>query len=90
MTLSELKKAIKALKKRAIALNKINPVSDEDWRDYEKQKELICVEFKRLYFANSDFSGLDSKSILTLLKMNVKYRFIEFHLFGIKIDLEKL
>lgn len=90
MTLSEHKKAIKALKKGILALKKINPVSNEDWNEYEKQKELLRIEHKRLYHANKDFNGMDAKSILIMFKANLTLRTIEFHQFGIAIDYEKL
>ena len=55
-----------------------------------KQKELLRIEHKRLYYANKDFNGMDSKSILIMFKANLTLRTIEFHQFGIAIDYEKL
>jgi len=76
MTLSEHKKAIKVLKKGIIALKKVSPVSQEDWNEYEKQKELLRIEHKRLYYANKEFSGMSSDSILTMFRANLTLRTI--------------
>lgn len=90
MTLSEHKKAIKVLKKGIIELKKINPKTQEEWNEYDKKKELLRIEHKRLYYANKDFSAMDSKSILIMFRANLTLRTIEFHQFGIAIDYEKL
>lgn len=45
-------------------------------------------EFKRLYFADSSFQYMNKKSILIMLRLNLRYRFIPLHSFGINIDLD--
>jgi hypothetical protein len=47
-------------------------------------------EFLRIYNANNTFEDLNKVSILILLRLNLLFRFIPFHSFGININLEEL
>jgi hypothetical protein len=52
----------------------------------EKENELK-KEFMRLYYVDTKFEIANKETILTLFRINLRFRFIPLHLFGIKIDL---
>jgi hypothetical protein len=47
-------------------------------------------EFMRIYNANDTFEGLNKISILIMMRLNIRHRFVPFHLFGININLALL
>ena len=54
----------------------------KDWDNYERQENELKAEFKRLYYADSNFNALNKNSILMMLRMNNTLRVITFHVFG--------
>lgn len=44
-------------------------------------------EIKRLYYADSTFEYMNLNSIKMLLRLNLRYRVIALHVFGLHIDL---
>ncbi len=71
MTKSELNRDIKRLAKQF-------------GTDYA-QTEAFEKEFKRLYYADSDFQYNNKDSVLTMLRINLRHRFIALHQFGLNI-----
>jgi hypothetical protein len=47
-------------------------------------------EYLRVYHADNSFESMDRKSILIMLRLNIRHRFIALQYFGLFIDLEKL
>ena len=47
-------------------------------------------EFMRIYNANDTFEGLNKQSILIMMRLNLRHKFIPLHIFGININLESL
>jgi hypothetical protein len=47
-------------------------------------------EFRRLYHADDMFEFMSKDSILRMLRLNLKYRFMPLYLFGIKIQLNNI
>lgn len=54
---------------------------------YEDLENVHSKEFKRLYNADNNFEYMNKKSILILMVLNRRFRFIPFHNFGININL---
>ena len=50
----------------------------------------VIKEIRRLYFADAGFTALNKKNILRLLRLNLIYRAVELHQFGLYIDLDNL
>jgi len=73
MTATELNRGIKKLGKQ-FGTDKSNTP------EYEK-------EYKRLYYADDDFQYMNKDSVLTMLRINLRHRFIALHSFGINISL---
>lgn len=46
------------------------------------------AEFKRLYFADEEFDFMNKESIKIMLKLNLRYRIIPFHVFGLSINID--
>jgi len=44
-------------------------------------------EIKRLYYADSTFEYMNLNSVKMLLRLNLRYRVISLHVFGLHIDL---
>ena len=72
MTPKELNRDIKRLCKNAANLTEI-----------ERN-----TEFKRLYFADEEFDFMNKESIKIMLKLNLRYRIIFFHTFGLFINID--
>lgn len=45
------------------------------------------TEFVRLYGADREFKYMNRQSILIMFRLNLRYRFIPFHQFGIHIEI---
>ena len=73
MTPKELNRDIKRLTKLVGTDKEYTP-------EFEK-------EFKRLYYADTEMSYLNVESVKTLLRLNVRHRFIPFHQFGLMINI---
>lgn len=46
----------------------------------------IKPKYTTLYYADDSFKSLTKESILILIKLNLRYRFIPFHQFGLNIN----
>lgn len=44
-------------------------------------------EFKRLYYADSNFEYMNLNSLKMMLRLNLRYRFVPLHQFGLMINL---
>lgn len=85
MTTKELNRDIKRL------WNELYSKSFEDTDEFLKYRDTDAKkEFIRLYHVCSDFEGVSRDNILRMLSMNVRYRFIALHQFGLLIDCSKL
>jgi hypothetical protein len=81
MTTSELNRDIKRLLKE-----------DRLYTDTSKEVHLenLRREFLRLERADRNFEYINRTSILIMLSLNLKHRFVALHTFGLFIDLSKL
>lgn len=73
MTKQELNRDIKRLAKQF-------GTEKENTPEFEK-------EFKRLYFADREFTYMNKDSVLIMLRINLRHRFIALHQFGINITI---
>jgi hypothetical protein len=87
MTATELNKDVKKLLAKEISLCKAKITSDEFYTVLEAE---IKPEFKRLYLADTSFKSFNRASILTMFRLNLKYRFLQLHSFGILIELNEI
>lgn len=53
----------------------------------EMQEQDVIKEFKRLYYADSNFEYMNLNSVKMMLRLNLRYRVIALHFFGININL---
>lgn len=53
----------------------------------EMQEQDVIKEFKRLYYADSNFEYMNLNSLKMMLRLNLRYRVIALHIFGININL---
>lgn len=82
MTKQELNRDIKRLN------NSIKKLENKDNKVYfEFIENEAKKEFKRLYHADSEFKYANKQSILIMLRLNVRHRFILFHQFGLMIEI---
>lgn len=44
-------------------------------------------EFKRLYAADNQFIYMNKQSVLIMLRLNLRYRFVPLHQFGLYIEI---
>lgn len=79
MTVQELNRDIKRL---VFNINKKKGTPEY----YNYIQTGVKKEFTRLYHADSSFTSLTKNSLLIMLRLNVRYRFIEFHQFGLMIN----
>lgn len=88
MTKNQLNSDVKKLAKN-IAKARANFEADQDkyfkYIDQDARKEYL-----RLFDADSTFEYMGKLSILIMLRLNLRHRFIELHRFGSHINLEKL
>lgn len=97
MTKAELNRDIKRLAKLAKAFEQEftgAPCEKEDnqahveyYQRYEIKKAVMRKEFTRLYNVDRTFEPLNKASILILLYINSKYRFIDLHRFSLSIEI---
>lgn len=80
MTPLELNRDIKRLGKKFKEYNKSNEF-DANIDTYFK------AEIRRLYYADDTFKTMNKASVLTLVRMNLRYRAITLHFFGGRIEL---
>jgi hypothetical protein len=75
MTRQEFNRDIRRLRKR---------FHTDESKDYGSP---FRKEFERLYYADKEFTYASVESIKTLLRINLRLRYIPLHLFGIYIEL---
>lgn len=51
-----------------------------------KDRQKLEEEFNRLYYVDRPMEYMNKESIKIMIRMNLKYRIIPIHLFGIHID----
>jgi len=79
MTKQELNRDIKRL------YNKFDKLAGDDFYKFvetEGQKE-----FKRLYYADSEADYLNKTTLLMMMNLNRRYRYIQFHTFYINAEI---
>ena len=80
MTKQQLNRDIKRLKAA------VNIMKDETIESFFPfVQDVVKPEFRRLYNADNTMKSLNADSIRTMLRLNVRFRIIEFHQFGIHI-----
>lgn len=91
MTVNELnrdiKRLAKAIEKKSIASND-NNISQREYTEYITGE--AHREFMRLYRADTTFASMNKTSVLIMLRLNLRHRFMQLHTFGIDIPLEDL
>jgi len=84
MTPAELNRDIKRL------LTKANKVPIDDDSKYVDYVDEVKSELLRLYHADDRFQYMNSKSIKIMLRLNLRFRVIPLHIFGLHIELDKI
>ena len=84
MTNAELNRDVKRLA-RFVRTKQTQELFETNQAKYYEQEQYINKEIKRLYYADDTFEVLNKQSILTLLRLNLRYRPIPLHCFGIKL-----
>ncbi len=91
MTTQELNRDIKRLKTAILkAENATNAGGNTDHTKWFEYLETAKKEYYRLFTADNTFSCLTKNSLLIMIRLNSRFRFVEFFKFGMYIDLEKL
>jgi hypothetical protein len=54
---------------------------------YDYIENVAKKEFNRIYRADDHFLYMNRKSILIMLRLNIRHRFVALHMFGIYIEL---
>ncbi len=84
MTNQELNRDIKRLWNKVESLVTNGTNNDTYFTIVEKE---IKPEFIRLYNADREFKALNRQNILILLKLNLRYRIVPLHAFGLFIEI---
>lgn len=68
---------------------RISKLRDKILADPEQVEvtEAHSKEFLAIYLEDRKFSRMDAESIRIMLRLNLRYRFVPLHQFGISIDL---
>lgn len=86
MTNQELNRDIKRLYNNIKKLsNSGTEAGQKKYYDYVANE--AAKEFSRLFWADKEMEAMNRQSLLIMLRLNVKHRFIPFHQFGLFIDL---
>lgn len=83
-----LDKKIKELHKRWVDLKSKEYIYNT--HTYWETREKLSKDFTILYQEIKDITALNKKSILIMLRLNLIFRTIPFHQFGLCIDLGKI
>jgi len=88
MTKQELNRDIKRVIKKALTLEAQNfdSISDTYYRELDQLK----LELHRLYLADRTMEYMNIHNIKAMLRLNVRYRYMPLHEFGLFIDLKTL
>src|SRR5574343_740679 len=81
MTKQEYNRDVKRLRK---AVDGLGATTDEMWEYIDKT---LKAEFIRLYDADRTFEYANKESVLTMLRINLRFRFIPLHSFGLWINI---
>ena len=84
MTPQEYNRDVKRLRKMVDGLATSTLREDAMWEYIDKN---IKSEWVRLYNADNTFQYANKNSVLTLLRINLRFRFIPLHSFGLFITL---
>lgn len=83
MTKRELNRDVNRLRKKVIRWRKNSNCIPQEEDDIQK-------EYRRLYMIDQNFEWMSKKSVLTMLRINLLFRFTALHHFGIEVELENL
>lgn len=81
MTTAELNRDIK----RLVKLEQ-NVSAKYDTKEYDQAVNELKKEYVRLYYADDKFEYMNVQSIKIMLRMNLRYRFVALHTFGLFIE----
>lgn len=81
MTKQELNRDIKRLNSAYLACRELSG------DDYYNRKDELMKEYVRLYNADTTFNSLTANSLRILIRLNLIFRCIQPHTFGINIEL---
>ncbi len=84
MTNSELNRDIKRLK-AAISKEQSKITQDNNEAYFKFIEDKAKPEFLRLYRADQEFTAINLQSIKIMLRLNVRFRIVPFHQFGLMI-----
>ena len=79
MTNAELNRDIRRLARRVETLQNTEKI-------FEYLDE-VKAELSRLYYADDEFTAMNKQSVLILLRLNLRFRVIPLHLFGINVEI---
>lgn len=81
MTKQELNRDIKRL------ANYAKHIEDRGVANLEVEEARIKKELSRLYYADDKFEAVTLANLRRLLRLNLRWRAIPLHLFGVRIEL---
>ena len=95
MTARQLNQRVKNLKKAILIKLKAADIVSGTMPDAQDLYHAFIEgeakkEFRTIFYADTTFEYLSKESILTMLRLNVRYKFVELHRFGIDIELKLL
>lgn len=82
MTTQQLNRDVKRLQKDIE-----NALKGGEFHYHQYIEGEAATEFKRLYNADSSFKSMSKSSILLMVRMNLRHRFIPLHSFGLNIEI---
>lgn len=87
MTTNELNRDIKRLYKAIEQIRKISELPNHTSKEYfDFIEDYAKREFKRLYNSDNAFEYMNKESIKIMLRLNIRHRFEQLHMFGIFIN----
>lgn len=90
MTTQELNRDIKRLAKDIFAHSQLVDKSGNNDAYFTFLDTKAKKEFERLFHADREFTAMNRNSILIMLRLNIRHRFVAFHTFGLNIEIDKL
>ena len=86
MTTQQLNRDVKRLSASIVAMHQTVQKNNEQDVWFEFLENYAKKEFIRLYNADNTLNSLTKDSILLMLSMNIKFRFVSLHTFGLMIN----
>lgn len=87
MNKREYNRDVKRLKNKVVKFTAKGEATREDLDTFENE---VKAELSRLYYADTNFEYATKQSVLILFRLNLRFRVVQLHMFGIFINLEDI